>query len=234
LAGSAGSTGPTGASASTGPTGPTGGGGGGGFFQNYTAGNYYTTQPFAQNAAGGVAGTGTVAFWPFWIGETVTIDAIGFAVNTAGVTGAFYNVGIYNDAGDCKPGALLGSAGGDNTFHAASSSTPISMSLQSPVQLTPGWYWLGYQYPDNTQKLWCQSSNGGGNSLWYVFSAGSSNLSNYNLAASIPNMGIKAASTAQSATGTSTMPNPGNTGGAYTETTNIIFPIFIYKVHSVP
>jgi len=228
--GAAGTTGPTGAAA-TGPTGPTGGGGGGGgtgfgFYQNYTGGSYYLTQPFSISAGGGVAGTGTVAFVPVFIGKTVTVDTLVTAIQTIGVTGATAAAGIYADGGGDRPGALLASGA---TGIAAAANSLIIINVGS-TQLTPGWYWFAYQYPDNTQKLYCFSSGGGVNENWFQFAAGLASTTNLQLGqAATPIMGVKAASAVQG-----TLPNPGNASGAYTETTNIIFPIMAYHVVSVP
>lgn len=220
-------TGPTGPGGASGPTGPTGGGGvGTAFFQNYTAGNFYVTQPFSITALGAVAGTGTVAFNPTWIGETVTIDMLLMALGTIGITGATGAVGVYNSAADAKPGTLL-TSGATGMVNAA--NTIIGVPLSPSIQLTPGWYWFAYQYPDNTQKLFSFAS-GAVNQQWFEFANGVALSSNLHLGESAnPVMGIKAASATQG-----TMPNPGNAAGAYTETTNIIFPVMAYRVASVP
>jgi hypothetical protein len=185
-------------------------------------------QPFSMSAQGAAGGTGTVVFLPTWIGQTVTIDSLIVAIGTIGVTGATGGVGVYNDAGDARPGALLASG---VTGMASPSSTVINIPLSPNIQLTPGWYWFAYQYPDNTQKLFCLENTAGTgvNQHWHQYAVGEGVISSVNLGqSSNAILGFKAASTIGA------LPNPGNAVGAYTETTNIIFPIMAYRVKSVP
>jgi len=233
-----GPTGPTGlvgatGAAATGPTGPTGSGSAGGvaFYQNYTGGNFYSGQPAPQYTAGVAGGTGQIYFSSVWIGKAITISEIAYRITTSGITGAYYNVGLYADDHG-TPGALLASGVGDNTFTATTKSTPF----QTPYSVvTPGWYWLAYQYPDSTQKLDClnQSTTVG---QWHNFANGVGATGNMQVQGASQTLGMKTntASTVQTVANTPTLPNPANAAGSVAENATLAVPLMQYKVLSVP
>lgn len=73
---------------------------------------------------------------PFWVGVTTTFDRIGAVVTVAGAASTVVRLGIYGDAGNGEPGALILEAG----TIAGDSATAQEITISQ--QLSPGWYHL--------------------------------------------------------------------------------------------
>lgn len=78
----------------------------------------------------------TMVLAPFIVDKMITVEEVGVDVTTAGSGGSLYTA-IYNDRGDCYPGALL----------QKSAALAVTAAFQSTASLTlrlaPGLYWVG-------------------------------------------------------------------------------------------
>lgn len=83
--------------------------------------------------------TGQFRAYPVYIGPGAPIERIWAEVTTVGDATSLVHLGVYADNGSWEPGALFIDAGTIN----GDSATVQEIVLGSPVQPTPGWYWVG-------------------------------------------------------------------------------------------
>ena len=84
---------------------------------------------------------------PFWVPTQQAFDRIGCEVTVAGVAVAAVRLGIYADAGDGTPGALVLDAG------AVPASTTGAKEIAISVRLQPGLYWLASVAQGGTPQI---------------------------------------------------------------------------------
>ncbi len=221
--GSTGATGPTGtASTVTGTTGPTGLAGGG-RIPNYTAGNWYAPYENAFMAIGLVQNNTTTMAFPMWVAQTITINGFAAYCDVAAAGTAYWNMGVYSNAPSGMPGTLLA----EGTGSTGTATAVLSLGCP-PTQLTPGWYWLAYQFGDNVQKITSFSvSKTNGSPMPHQFAMGTTGAAG--LAAGVA--GVKFTSSTQTTANTPTMPT-GPTG--YSAQPAVTVPHMIFQVASVP
>lgn len=104
---------------------------------NPASGQYiYTSSPGSSSS--NQLSNQTLRLYPWVVEKTLTIDRIGYEIATAGQSASKFRVGIYQDDGNCYPGALLLDAGQG----AADATGTVSITVSSTA-LQPGLYWIG-------------------------------------------------------------------------------------------
>lgn len=83
--------------------------------------------------------TGQFRCYPVYIPAGPAIERIWAEVTVVGDGTSVVHLGVYADNGSWQPGALAIDAGTIN----GASATVQEITLGSPVQLSPGWYWFG-------------------------------------------------------------------------------------------
>lgn len=122
---------------------PAGGGGGSGLNPTYIANNFYFAALGAHAAGTGstVFATTVTRYFPFWVGQAITISQILLRIATANAGNI--QVSIYaNSASNQPTGAPLGTTPSMST----AVSAIVAGVFASPVSLgAAGMYWLAYQ-----------------------------------------------------------------------------------------
>ena len=90
---------------------------------------------------------GTLMAVPFWVPSQQAFDRIGCEITVGGGAVAGVRLGIYVDAGDGTPGALVLDAG------AVSASTVGAKEIAISVTLQPGLYWLASVAQGGTPQI---------------------------------------------------------------------------------
>lgn len=116
-------------------------------FPGYLVGNWYNTGNFGALNAGTAALNGKIVFYPAFIYQKITINALGVRVGTGSAGNAQAAVYANNPATMRPTGSALASTASMSTASAAGVNAVVS------VQLTPGLYWFGTNIDNATATL---------------------------------------------------------------------------------
>lgn len=113
-------------------------------------GDNYLSSPLRSygSAAGAATEVGFLIALPWPVPRPFTADRIAVHVETAGLAGAAIRLGIYEDDGNCYPGALLLDAGAVDCTTTGLKTITIDQSLKR------GLYWLAFVGNDATIKIY--------------------------------------------------------------------------------
>lgn len=116
--------------------------------------------PLAGAAAGtnGGLGNGTLRLAPHYIGQTLKIDRVCAEVTVAGDAGCVFRIAIYNDAGGIPGKPLVNQSIAADVVLGA----PTESTLSTPLQLNPGWYWVGGVIQGNANATLSSTLSTGG------------------------------------------------------------------------
>ena len=111
----------------------------GGVFPAMQSGRWYDSRFSLPLPAGGGFGFAPnfLSACPLFLPATVTIDALGINISSAGSAGSLYRLGIYAPRYDGRPGALL-----VDTGNLPLDVTGDRITAITPLVLGPGWIWL--------------------------------------------------------------------------------------------
>ena len=115
-----------------------GGGGGATPLQGGPVSQSLLIQPMPLNGASATEANASTQLSAYPIERQVTIDALA-ARTTSTVTGAKVQVALYNSTADGLPGNRIAMT----ALMAAETANLVVGTLESPVTLTPGLYWIG-------------------------------------------------------------------------------------------
>lgn len=123
----------------------------------FVSGRYYVVPPVQSSGTSATLGVGTLRLQMFMAPNACTLSRIGAEVVTPGDAGSKFRLGIYNDDGTGRPGALLIDAG----VIAGDSGTVQELTINQSI--SAGIYWIGgaVQIVTTTQPTMRTSSQGG-------------------------------------------------------------------------
>ena len=102
----------------------------------WQSGRYYWLPNGCRNTVN-TLGVGTLRVCPFWVPNAITLNRLGGEVTLTGDAGSKIRLGIYNDDGTGRPGALVLDAGQIAGDSVAVQQLTINQALAS------GLYWIG-------------------------------------------------------------------------------------------
>jgi hypothetical protein len=120
---------------------------------SYTAGNWYAQFPqMVTPFAGAAMVVGSIYYTPVYIPVSGNVESLAVRATTGSAGSVAMAVAIYTNASGNVPGNIIAnSAGNTNTTTGA---ITFSLTVPGVAAVTPGWYWLAFQAPDTTQRLY--------------------------------------------------------------------------------